>query len=134
MIEKISFQLLCFFLVWMLAYYFGFGSISFCVGCLVLIFSNLGTKKSGELSAYSVFNPGNIKLPGTFDAQQIEENMRGGVSNQNVRESHFEERSEDDVDSFYRPFKSKEANFICDCGSGKKVKKCCRRVPKQVYD
>lgn len=32
---------------------------------LALILTNLGTRKAGELSAYSIFNPGARQLPGT---------------------------------------------------------------------
>ena len=37
---------------------------------------NRHLRKKGQLSAYSVFNPGIQKLTGTFDAEQIEQSLR----------------------------------------------------------
>ncbi len=55
---------------------------------LYLIFTNLGTRKEGEISAYSVFNKNCEKILGTFDSNQIErevanrnnENLGGGLN------------------------------------------------------
>ena len=38
----------------------------------ILIFANLGQRKPGTLSAYSVFNKNNEKLLGTFDLDSVE--------------------------------------------------------------
>eukprot|EP01112_Ceratiomyxa_fruticulosa_P003070 TRINITY_DN1346_c0_g2_i1.p1 TRINITY_DN1346_c0_g2~~TRINITY_DN1346_c0_g2_i1.p1 ORF type:complete len:157 (-),score=38.66 TRINITY_DN1346_c0_g2_i1:194-664(-) len=66
------FALWCFSLV-------EFGSIFFIASIFVLIFINLGERKKGELSAYSVFNPNFAELPGTTNARQMETELRGGM-------------------------------------------------------
>ena len=42
-------------------------NLFFIVSGIVFIFLNLGKRKQGELSAYSVFNKGFKKIAGTFD-------------------------------------------------------------------
>lgn len=47
--------------------------------CLLALHAgNLGKKKEGELSSYSIFNPGARRLPGQLDADQIDQQMRRG--------------------------------------------------------
>lgn len=43
-----------------------------------LIFFNLGHRKAGEPSAYSLFNTGQRELPGTFNAGVIDGQLRRG--------------------------------------------------------
>ncbi|EFJ48079.1 hypothetical protein VOLCADRAFT_81244 [Volvox carteri f. nagariensis] len=51
----------------------------FVLGCLIGgIFTNLGTRRAGELSAYSIFNRGVRRLPGQLDAEEIDRQMRQG--------------------------------------------------------
>lgn len=38
---------------------------------MALIFRNLGTRKQGDMSAYSIFNKGFKKPAGSFDASEI---------------------------------------------------------------
>jgi hypothetical protein len=45
---------------------------------IVAIFSCLGTRRSGTLSAYSIFNEGTQRLPGQLSADDIEREIRGG--------------------------------------------------------
>jgi hypothetical protein len=45
---------------------------------LALILTNLGTRKAGELSAYSIFNPGARQLPGQLNADAIDQQIRAG--------------------------------------------------------
>ncbi|PNH12785.1 hypothetical protein TSOC_000321 [Tetrabaena socialis] len=42
------------------------------------IFTNLGTRRAGEASAYSIFNRGVQRLPGQLDAGEIDRQMRQG--------------------------------------------------------
>ena len=42
-------------------------NLFFIISGIVFIFLNLGKRKQGELSAYSVFNKGFKKIAGTFD-------------------------------------------------------------------
>lgn len=51
----------------------------FVLGSIVaVIFINLGTRKPGEQSAYSVFNEGIRALPGQLNADAIDDQMRHG--------------------------------------------------------
>ncbi|GFH14280.1 SAYSvFN domain-containing protein, partial [Haematococcus lacustris] len=69
--------------------------VLFCVGCLVssklqlgpvfillciitAIVTNLGQKKEGEVSAYSICNPGVERLPGQLDADDVDQQIRRG--------------------------------------------------------
>ena len=55
-----------------------FGIIYFLCTIIVLIFTNLGKRKPGELSAYSVFNPNFEQLPGTLTSDMIQNGMGFG--------------------------------------------------------
>ena len=44
---------------------------------LVVIYSNLGRRRAGEASAYSIFNGGR-ELPGALNAAAIDDQMRHG--------------------------------------------------------
>ena len=56
--------------------YFGFTSLFIILSLYILIFKNLGVRKKGELSAYSVFNSGYRRLLGTLTAEQFEKEIR----------------------------------------------------------
>ena len=45
---------------------------------VALIFMNLGRRKAGEASAYSVFNAGFRELPGQLNAAAMDEQLRRG--------------------------------------------------------
>ena len=65
--------------VFYLFHYVGFGSLYFMITVLVGIFSNLGKRAPGELSAYSVFNANFQSLLGTLTADQIDKQLRHAV-------------------------------------------------------
>ena len=48
------------------------------VSLITAIFLNLGTRKEGEMSAYSVFNKGMRRLPGQLTADDIDDAVRRG--------------------------------------------------------
>ncbi len=48
------------------------------VGLCWLMFRNLGQRRAGEASAYSVFNDG-VALPGQLQAEEIQRQMIGGM-------------------------------------------------------
>ncbi|KAG1670512.1 hypothetical protein FOA52_000766 [Chlamydomonas sp. UWO 241] len=51
----------------------------FVLACMVaVILANLGRRREGEESAYSIFNAGVRRLPGQLDADQIDEQIRRG--------------------------------------------------------
>lgn len=74
-----------YFLLWVTLYIiavkYEFGAIYFILSMLIFIWLNTGTKKKkpGELSAYSVFNPDCKPIEGTYDASQIEKEIRYGI-------------------------------------------------------
>jgi hypothetical protein len=43
-----------------------------------LIFANLGRRKEGEASAYSIYNPGFAPLPGALAPEELERQLRAG--------------------------------------------------------
>ncbi|VDN18966.1 unnamed protein product [Gongylonema pulchrum] len=55
--------------------YIQFGLVFFVLSLFVCIFLNLGKRRAGELSAYSVFNPHCERLPGTLTAEQLERDL-----------------------------------------------------------
>ena len=59
----------------------GFGAVYFVVSCSYLMYKNTQTepRRRGELSAYSVFNPNQERLEGTFTAEQFEKELRLGA-------------------------------------------------------
>jgi len=52
-----------------------FGAVFFLFTCIFLMLTNMGKRRSGEMSAYSVFNPNCESIQGTFTAQQLERGM-----------------------------------------------------------
>lgn len=61
---------------WMMFIYLDFGSLWIILSLMLSMFFNLGTRKAGELSAYSVFNKDFKKLLGTLDARDIDNEIR----------------------------------------------------------
>lgn len=55
--------------------YAEFGSLFIILTLMSLIFLNLGERKAGQLSAYSVFNNGFQRLLGTLTAEQFENEL-----------------------------------------------------------
>ncbi|KAL8216396.1 hypothetical protein R6Q57_023233 [Mikania cordata] len=43
-----------------------------------IIFLNLGKREQGDMSAYSIFNEDFRELPGTFNAERVDRDMRSG--------------------------------------------------------
>ena len=93
------------------------------ISCFVFIFTTLGTRKSGSLSAYSIFNKNFEKLPGEFSADQ----MLGirEPKNNNIENKIYEDDGSIKFDENLFAMSSKLANKPCPCGSEKKFKKCC---------
>ena len=54
------------------AVYYGVEKPYVIVGAIILILNNLGERKKGEMSAYSVFNKGNYKVLGDMDVDQLD--------------------------------------------------------------
>lgn len=56
----------------------GLGPVWVLGAILVAIFTNLGKRRAGEASAYSIFNEGVERLPGQLDADVIDQQIRQG--------------------------------------------------------
>jgi hypothetical protein len=67
--------------VWLLASpvaaHFNLGAPFVAVTIVLLIVSNLGKRRPGELSAYSLFNEGCRRLPGDLTKEQLDNAFRG---------------------------------------------------------
>jgi len=59
--------------------YLEFGSLWIILSMFASIFLNLGKRKRGEMSAYSVFNDGFKQLLGTMNAEQFDNEIRHGA-------------------------------------------------------
>ena len=64
-----------FLCVW---YLLGFGIVYCCATLIYLMFTNLGKRRKGELSAYSAFNVNGSQIAGTFGAAFYENMLRRG--------------------------------------------------------
>lgn len=62
--------------LWKLFIYIEFGSLYIIITLFAAIFSNLGQKQEGDLSAYSVFNKGFTTLLGQSTGQQFDNEIR----------------------------------------------------------
>lgn len=56
---------------------FELGPVAFLLTILALVLINLGTRRPGEASAYSVFN-NFVRLPGQLTADALDEQIRAG--------------------------------------------------------
>ena len=70
-----------------------------CLSGFVFIFTNLGKREPGTLSAYSVFNPNFEELPGTLTASQFEAEIRRQPMGDRANQvNHAQRRRNEDDD------------------------------------
>ena len=81
-------------LLWKLFVFIGFGSLWVIFTLFCAMFLNLGERRPGELSAYSVFNDGFTKILGTISPEQFENEIRHAVL-----DGEDLDANNDDVDS-----------------------------------
>ena len=137
------------FIIWYSLYriflYYNFALVFFLLTIIALIFLNLGVRKPGTLSAYSVFNPNQERIYG-FDNNidiAVGQNPFGIIDNNRInneieRMRQIEREINEEVNRKVKSdtkselkkeyLKSKAEyplNSICKCGSGKKYKNCC---------
>ena len=147
-LDIITMRNIIIFFIWALIYKlfidFGFGLIYFFITIILLIFNNLGERKSWELSAYSIFNPNFERIPGSINSNNfngilnignnnnnfIQDNIQQLNNYNNEIENELNRKIEYDTKSENKKRKLKEIakqslNSICYCGSGKKYKNCC---------
>ena len=139
------------FIIWYSLYRlflkYNFGAVYFMITIIVLIFLNLGQRKPGELSAYSVFNPNHERILGSMSNnhfglgqnplfeeftdnnelnRQIEQmrQVEREINEELDRKIHYDTKSE--LRKEYLKTKAEQPlNSNCFCGSGKKYKNCC---------
>ena len=141
------------FIIWYSLYRlflkYNFGAVYFMITIIALIFLNLGQRKPGELSAYSVFNPNNERILGSMSNNnfglgpnqfyndfnndglnglnnQIEQmrQIEREINEEVNRKVHYDTKSE--LRKEYLKSKAEQPlNSNCSCGSGKKYTNCC---------
>lgn len=76
-------KLAAWFLIWRAFVYAEFGSLWVVMTAIALIFLNLGERDPSEQSAYSVFNKGQWRMPGTLTADDFEREIMHNNNNIN---------------------------------------------------
>ena len=131
---------------------YNFGAVYFMITIIALIFLNLGERKPGEISAYSVFNPNQERILGSMSVNdfgmgnnqfndefsgnniinnQIEQmrQLQREINDEVNRKIHYDTKSE--LRKEYLKSKAEQSlNSNCSCGSGKKYKNCCLKKIK----
>ena len=139
------------FIIWYSLYriflYFNLALVYFMLTIIALIFLNLGERKPGHLSAYSVFNPNNerILLDNNY---MIGQNPFLEIDNERLNNEiehirRVEREINEEVNRKVKSDSKKEIrkeylkskaeyslNSNCKCGSGKKYKNCCLKKIK----
>jgi len=141
------------FVVWYSLYriflYFNFALVFMLLTIIALIFYNLGERKPGELSAYSVFNPNHERIPELgnninigqdplnifLDSDRINQEIerRRQIQREINEEIHRKVKSDTKSELRKEYLKTKAEyplNSNCFCGSGKKYKNCCLKKIK----
>lgn len=126
---------------WIATIAIGFGSVYACFWLMWLIFNNLGERKEGEMSAYSIFNAGGERITGTFTAEDIDAQYRygagitaarappsasslsGNIITGNAGTTAATRAQQTAALAGLRL--NKDGNKPCPCGSGRKLKRCC---------
>lgn len=109
-----------------------FGVVYFFISILCFIFLNLGKRKPGELSAYSVFNPNFERLAGTLTSDMIQPGINNNLEDEIRNEKEVIEVEKEIILTKHETNKMKikekakqTLNSLCNCGSGIKYKRCC---------
>ena len=131
---------------------YNFGAVYFMITIIALIFLNLGQRKPGELSAYSVFNPNQERILGTMSTNDFglghnhlyDENYGNNIINNQIEQMrqlereindevnkkiHYDTKSEKRKE-YLKSKAEQSVNSNCSCGSGKKYKNCCLKKIK----
>mmetsp|Transcript_19123 Transcript_19123/g.37555 ORF Transcript_19123/g.37555 Transcript_19123/m.37555 type:complete len:206 (-) Transcript_19123:75-692(-) len=125
------------FAVWAVSFrYSGFDQVYLIFSMLFFILGpGLGHGRGGSrFSAYSVFNEGQRHLLGDLRPEQIDAENRGNIM---LERANQEDNAGgglvdllEDTDGGETPVvRSRDANRPCQCGSGKKAKRCCFAPP-----
>ncbi|ETO36258.1 SEC-C motif family protein [Reticulomyxa filosa] len=115
-------------ILWLVGWFFvcyllEFGVVYLMITIIYLIFTNLGKRKKGELSAYSMFNHNFEQITGTFDGEFYDNMLRhGGSSTANL------DKTKKNIQQHQS---NQNINDPCACDSGKKYKKCCMKNSRQ---
>jgi hypothetical protein len=82
------------FLGWLLFTHVEFGSLWIIISLFGVIFFNLGKRKEGDLSAYSVFNDGFQQLLGTMNAEQFDNEIRNRGTVEELQEDNDDQKEQ----------------------------------------
>lgn len=100
-IPKVELKTIALTTMWSAGYWtflqWEFGSLYIMISILVAMFMNLGERKKGELSTYSVFNKGFRNLPGQLRGEDIDREIRHIFEGNN--DGHDEIENDSDFDS-----------------------------------
>ena len=121
----------CWFLI---SYFLEFGSIFLCISIIYFIFNNLGKRKDGEISAYSMFNSNYERIAGTFDGSFYENMLRGKKNKPtfDAIKTNKKNKNKNKNKKIKHPKRmNKSANKLCPCGSNIKYKKCCLKIKRK---
>eukprot|EP01018_Ginkgo_biloba_P032278 Gb_22467 [translate_table: standard] len=75
---KIWAMIFLWFIMAPIAYRWDLGPLYILTTAFSLIFFNLGQRRQGDVSAYSIFNDGFRELPGTLNADRLDRDIRAG--------------------------------------------------------
>lgn len=100
-IPKVEWKTIALITTWSAGYWaflqWELGSLYIMISILVAMFMNLGERRKGELSAYSVFNKGFRNLPGQLRGEDIDREIRHIFERNN--DVHNEIENDNDFDS-----------------------------------
>uniref|UniRef100_A0A7S4VJD9 SAYSvFN domain-containing protein n=1 Tax=Alexandrium monilatum TaxID=311494 RepID=A0A7S4VJD9_9DINO len=122
-------------------HYSGFDQMYVIVSVMALIFGpGLSRGAASRYSAYSVFNRGQRHILGDLRPEQIDAEQRGNQylegregAGEGLIELPEGADGEGDEDDDLPVLRSRDANKPCQCGSGKKAKRCCyTRRPREA--
>ena len=141
------------FIIWYSLYriflYYNFALVFILITIIALIFLNLGERKPGELSAYSVFNPNQERIYGfdnnniligqnpfnIIDNERINNEIQHRIQiEKEIKEELNRKVKSDTKNELKKEFLKTKAEYSlnsnCKCGSGKKYKNCCLKKMK----
>ena len=114
---------LAIFPIWVfLLYWFSFDSAFISVSIILSVcFYGVGQRRIGSFSGYNIFTRGGMRLLGDTTPEQVEGEVRGGLGRV--------DRADPQIPKKATGFQTvKNPNGPCDCGSGRKLKKCCAGI------
>eukprot|EP01121_Diplochlamys_sp_Union-15-3_P019595 TRINITY_DN7420_c0_g1_i1.p1 TRINITY_DN7420_c0_g1~~TRINITY_DN7420_c0_g1_i1.p1 ORF type:complete len:149 (-),score=6.57 TRINITY_DN7420_c0_g1_i1:64-510(-) len=107
--------------LWLITVYIEFGTVYIICSSLYFMWTTMSNSERKGPSAYSVFNKGCKKLPGTFNPS-LDDFLRPSNRSEKEEDMWTPEETTNPTKKFTGKAKP---NQKCPCGSGVKYKKCC---------